>query len=182
MRFFKVFTLFSAAVTTAVAAAPMEKRYPIPVGAPLAQPAPAVNFAVKRQANQTTAVVNEIEAAVPKVKDFLAKSNIDLSNLDLGGLGGLLNDLKELLNSDFLKNAIQFINGGGELLSGDAPKIGNQLLTSKLVDTLGKQSTYDTLMPLLSNAKPLLSKEFITNTVNLINTVTGVSHPNIWSS
>ncbi|KAI5305126.1 hypothetical protein KEM56_005238 [Ascosphaera pollenicola] len=177
MHFFKVFSLFSIAVTSAVAAAPMEKRYPIPVAAAQPQPAPAVNMPVRRnESSQANDLVQEIENAVPKVKEFLANNKLDLSNLNLGGIGDLINEIKGAINGSFLSNAVTVINGGAELLGGDAPKIGNQLLTSKAVNALGQQSTYDTLLPLLKNAKPLLSKEFITNTVNLINTISAVTN------
>ncbi|KAI5285657.1 hypothetical protein KEM54_000392 [Ascosphaera aggregata] len=167
MQFFKFFSLLSIAVTSAIAAAPpMEKRYPIPVAAPQPQPAPVANLHVKRQENSTSQLADEIEAAVPKIKDLLANGNLNL--------GGIIGDIEHILNGSLVVNAVHVINAASELLDGDAPKVGNQLLTSKLLDVLGKQSTYDTLLPLLHNAKPLLSKEFITNTVHLVNNIAGI--------
>ncbi|KAI5296006.1 hypothetical protein KEM52_006095 [Ascosphaera acerosa] len=187
MRFLQVFSLLSIAVTSAVASAPVEKRFPMPVAAPVAQPAPVLEFpVVKRQSNSTSSstdstsdianseIGKQIEAAVPKLKSLIASGG-DISgllgNLDLGSIVGVI---KNFLDGSFLSNALKVINGAAVLMGGDAPKIGNQLLTSKMVDVLGQDSTYNTLLPLLKNAKPLASKEFIDNTVGLINDITDI--------
>ncbi|KAI5278477.1 hypothetical protein KEM54_004586, partial [Ascosphaera aggregata] len=109
------------------------------------------------------------DEAVQKIGNLI-KNIVSKFQGDIGNIQALVAGLRNITSGGgILSKGIGLINNAAILLGGDSAKIGNQLLTSKLVDDLGKQSTYDALVPLLQNAKPLLDANFINNVVGLVN-------------
>ncbi|KAI5293542.1 hypothetical protein KEM52_005441 [Ascosphaera acerosa] len=182
MRFFSVISAF---MITAAVAAPMPGPAPVEVAARDIDAAAAVQAIVdKVKTIDFSQFKTELEkrdilkrADSQNIQDVvtnvesLVKNVVGKFQSDVGSVSSLVNDVKKATSSSggLLSNGINVINGAATLLGGNAPKYGNQLLTSKLVNDLGKQSTYDTLLPLLKNAKPLLDAKFVNNVAGLIN-------------
>ncbi|KAI5306164.1 hypothetical protein KEM56_002028 [Ascosphaera pollenicola] len=194
MRFFNVFSAFM--ITAAVA---IPTPGPVAAPAPIAAPENAIrevdaaaairSFIEKAKTIDFKQIRDELEQRdiikrdgtdgsddiVQKV-ETLVKNVVGKFQGDVGNFKGIIDEVKNVTSGSggLLSNGISVINNAAVLLGGDSAKIGNQLLTSKLVDDLGKQSTYDSLLPLLKNAKPLLDAKFINNVVGLINGVAPV--------